>query len=331
MGKKLFLIPVFFIVFLLLPFNFFLLKRPYGVSEKIEWGLVFSKFHSIEMGLDWEEAYLAIVDDLKPKSLRLPLYWQDIEQSRGVYNFADYDWMINEASKRNIKITLVVGRKIPRWPECHLPDWALSLDEEEQKKEILAFISEAVGRYKKVNSLYAWQVENEPFLSFGECPKLDAEFLDKEIETARFIDPDHPIIITDSGELSVWLRAAKRADIFGTTMYRVVWNKYLGYVEYPLPPKFFWIKANLVRLFYPDKPIIVSELQAEPWGPEHSYEMTLEEQFKSMSIERFKDNMNYARQVGFPEVYLWGAEWWYWLKTKHGDARFWNEAKSMLE
>ena len=156
------------------------------------------------------------------------------------------------------------------------------------------------------------------------------KFLEKEIDLVRSLDPNHPIIITDSGELSVWFRAAKRADIFGTTIYRIVWNKYTGYVKYPLPPKFFWLKANFIRLFYPEKPIIVSELQAEPWGPKQIYEMSFAEQSKSMNLKQFYDNMEYAKEVGFPEIYLWGAEWWYWLKVKHNQPEIWEAAKTVV-
>ncbi len=211
-----------------------------------------------------------------------------------------------------------------------MPDWATSLDEKSQQASILNLISEIIKQYKNLNNLYAWQVENEPFLPYGECPKLDVDFLDKEIELVRSLDLKHPIIITDSGELSIWLRAAKRADIFATTMYRIIWNKYTGYVKYPLPPQFFWLKANLVQLFYPKKPIIVSELQAEPWGPKLNYELPIEEQFKSMNLKQFYDNIEYARKVGFSEVYLWGAEWWYWMKEKYQDDSFWNYAKTLF-
>jgi hypothetical protein len=101
-------------------------------------------------------------------------------------------------------------------------------------------------------------------------------------------------------------------------------------LKYPLPPKFFWLKINFIRLFYPKKPIIVSELQAEPWGPKMIYETSLEEQAKSMNLKQFYDNIEYARNVGFPKVYLWGAEWWYWLKVKHGQPEIWKAAREVI-
>jgi hypothetical protein len=136
--------------------------------------------------------------------------------------------------------------------------------------------------------------------------------------------------VTDSGELSAWVQAAKRADIFGTTMYLIVHSPKVGYLEYHLPPRFFWLKANIVHLFYPEKPITVSELQAEPWGPKLLYDISLEEMMKTMSFPQFQKNIEYAKQVGFPEIYLWGAEWWYWMRTVQGDARYWDYAREII-
>jgi hypothetical protein len=313
------------LVFIALVFVFlftlvFLQSAPTGFSSNIQWGVTFSKPLAIDMGLNWQETYLAILDDLKVKYLRLPVYWEDVEPQKNNYNFNDYDWMIKEAEKRKVKLILVVGYKLPRWPECHEPNWAKSEVSSLKTQDLLNYIKTVVNRYKENPALYAWQVENEPFLSFGECPKLDVEFLDKEIELVRSLDATHPIVLTDSGELGFWLKAAKRGDIFGTTMYRVVWNKYLGYIRYDLllPHQFFWLKANLIHLFYPQKPIIVSELQAEPWRGE------------GMDLKQFSKNIEFVKKVGFSEVYLWGAEWWYWLKVKHQDSRFWDYIKEVI-
>lgn len=309
----------------------YLTSPPKGTTTQIKWGAAFSKPFAIDMGLEWKKAYLAILDDLKPKSLRLPVYWRDVEPSLNEFDFSSYDWMTNEANKRGVKLILAVGRKSPRWPECNEPSWSKQLDKNEFENQLINYVKKTINRYSNLENLYLWQIENEPFLSFGECPQSDSVLLDKEIALARKLDPNHKIMVTDSGELSIWFPAAKRADVFGTTMYRIVYNKYFGYVKYPLSPKFFWIKANLVRLFYPNKPIIVSELQAEPWGPKMIYETPISEQFETMDINQFRSNIEYAKAVGFQETYLWGAEWWYWLKTKHNNPDFWNEAKQLFK
>lgn len=309
----------------------YLLRRPSGtVSGNFHWGVAFSRIFSEQMGLDWQENYLAIINDLHPEYLRLPVYWQDIEAERGKFTFSYYDWMISEAEKKNVKLVLVVGRKTPRWPECNLPDWVNKKDLESQKGPVIDMLTRVVDRYKNSRNLYAWQVENEPFLNFGECPLMGGDFLDQEIAKVRESDPNHPVMVTDSGELSYWIQAAKRADIFGTTMYLIVHSQKWGYLEYHLPPAFFWLKANIVHSLYPNKPIIVSELQAEPWGPNLLYDITVEEQMKTMNYPQFIKCIEYAKQVGFPDIYLWGAEWWYWMKIHENRPEYWNYAKQLL-
>ena len=309
----------------------FLTRPPDEISTRPRWGIAFSKPFAIRLGLDWRETYIAALDELKPTFLRLPVYWEDIEPEQERFVYDDYDWMIKEANRRNIRLVLTVGRKLPRWPECHVPAWAVSLNERVQQERVKTVLSKIVDRYMQTKNLSMWQVENEPFLSFGKCPPLDTHFLEEEISLVRSRDPRHPVMLTDSGELSIWLRAASRADVFGTTMYRVIWNDYIGYIHYPFPYKFFWIKANIVHFLYPKKPIIVSELQAEPWGPKLIHEISLEEQEKSMNLQQFRENIAYAQNVGFKEIYLWGTEWWYWMKIKHDRPEFWEEARRVME
>lgn len=326
--KRLFLI----LIIALIIFSAFawLTKQPAGTTSSIKWYAAFSKPFTEQLGLDWKETYLAILDDLKPQSIRTGIYWPDVEPQSGKFNWADYDWMVSEVAKRNVKLVLVIGRKLPRWPECHVPDWAKSESEQAQQNLILGYIKEAVNRYKNQSNLRYWQVENEPFLPYGECPIVDSVFLDKEIALVKSLDPNHQVLVTDSGELGTWFQAADRGDIFGTTIYRVIWKWPIGYFKYPLPPQFFWFKENVIHLFHPGKPIIVSELQAEPWGPKLIYEMSVEEQMQSMNLAQFSDNIEYAKAVGLPEVYLWGAEWWYWLKIKQGHPEFWDKAKQVI-
>lgn len=312
-------------------------KQPPSVSRDITWGVSFSSNFAKHLGLDWREAYIAILDELETPAIRIPLYWSDIEQKRDEFDFEDYDFMIEEAQKRDIDLTLVAGKRLPRWPECHIPPWAEKLSEQEEVQELKDLTFEIIRRYRSVPNLTAWQVENEPFLPFfGECPLPQIDFLDSQLTLVKLLDGDHPIVVTDSGELSIWVPAASRADIFGTTMYRTVWSETLsplfGYITYPLPPKFFWLKANIVHLFEgEDKRIIVSELQAEPWATVSLKELSEEEQEKSLSIDDFWGNIDYARKVGFPEVYLWGAEWWYYMKEVRDDPSFWEAGKQVIQ
>ncbi|MFA4941376.1 MAG: endo-1,4-beta-xylanase [Patescibacteria group bacterium] len=322
------------IIFILVIFLFaiFLLSQGHIYNkEELSYGLTFSKKQATSLGFNWQDVYLSILDDLKVKKIRIPAYWNDIEQKNGEFNWNDLDWEINEASKRNGEIIVAIGGRLPRWPECHFPDWAENLEKQERDKKILEYIDKTVNRYKNENRIVAWQVENEPFLShFGDCPKLDKELLDKEIALVRGID-QRPIVITDSGELSLWVSAAKRADIFGTTMYRDTYSKLLKrYIHYPITPGFFRLKKNIANLFAHPKEWIVIELQAEPWGPIPYQNLSEKEKEKTMNLQKFQEILEFSRLAGFKEFYLWGAEWWYWEKMNNNNPALWEAAKKLF-
>jgi hypothetical protein len=119
-------------------------------------------------------------------------------------------------------------------------------------------------------------------------------------------------------------------DIVGTTMYRKVWVRQLSiYIDYFFPPIFYWRKAQLVKRFF-DKDVICVEFQAEPWGPKLIYDISLEEQKKTMNLEQFRKNIDFAKRTGLEEFYLWGGEWWYWMKEKQQDSAIWDEAKNLF-
>ncbi|MBI4709074.1 MAG: beta-galactosidase [Candidatus Portnoybacteria bacterium] len=307
---------------------FYLSRETADPNREIKWGVTFSKPFAQKLNLDWKKAYPEILDDLKIKQIRLVAYWPEVEPQKDTFDFNDLDWQINEAAKRNVKIILAVGLRLPRWPECHVPEWSKNQETEAANSERLAYIEAVINRYKNNSAIFAWQVENEPFLKFGDCPAYDSSFLDKEIEKVRVLDK-RPIIITDSGELSIWIKAAKRADIFGTTMYRWVWHDWVGSYKYPIPAGFFRAKERIARFFVgQEKPFIVIELQGEPWGKKQIYEMTPDEQIELFSLNEFQKTIDYAKKTGFSEYYLWGVEWWNYLK-QNGHEEYWEYVKAL--
>lgn len=294
------------------------------------YGVSFSSKQTAELKLNNEETYLAILDELGVKKLRLAAYWDVIEPLPGEFKFSDIDWQIDEAERRGASVLLAVGRKLPRWPECFMPEWARYLAPPQQNKHLLKMLKLVVERYRHRPAVVAWQLENEPFVGwFGECPKPDKALLQEELDLVRSLSPK-PVVITDSGELSTWRRAARFADRFGTTMYRATWNPYYGYGFYPLPAGFYRLKARWWNLAFSD--VIITELQTEPWPPgKPLVEVPLDEQFRSMDLNRLNKNIAFAKSTGFREVYLWGAEWWYWLKTTQNHPEFWEAAKKIFE
>ena len=323
-------IMLYILIFLLLVIIFFFVGKS-SEAEKIVWGVNFSQKHAEGLGLNWQETYSALVDDLGAKNIKLATYWDLIELEEEQYNFEDLDWQIKTAEEKGAKLLLVIGMKTPRWPECHIPDWAKNLDKEKQQEKILDLIEKIVLRYRDSTAINMWQVENEPFFPFGECPWVDTEFLKKEIELVKFLDSQkRKILISDSGEGSFWIQAAKLGDIVGTTMYKRVWVRQLEiYITYPFPPTFYARKAKIIEKLF-GKEVICVEMQAEPWGPTLLYDSPLEEQEKTMNLEQFRKNIEFAKKTGFKEFYLWGAEWWHWMKEKQNKSEIWEEARKLF-
>ena len=291
-------------------------------------GVTFSKKYAKEIGLEWREVYLAVLNDLQVKHVRLPIYWDDIESEKGVFNYGDYDWMISEGAKRNTKFVINIGWRLPRWPECHAPAWTNQESVADIQARTLLMLEKTVRRYQDNPAILYWQVENEPFLNiFGICPPSDEAFFAKEIALVRSLDK-RQIIVSGPGELNMWQQEAKYGDIFGTTMYRVVWNNFIGYLRYPIPTWFYRFKAWLVGI--PEDKRIIAELQAEPWVPQGKiiYLPKAEADY-SFSVDQFRDNLQYALDTKFKMAYLWGVEWWYW-QYKHGDPSFWELARTLF-
>lgn len=331
MKKKTIFILIVLLMIIFSGFYFLIYSVP--IRETETFGVTFSKSFAEKLGFDWKMAYEAIFNDLGIKDVRIPVYWTEVEPEKDKWFFDDVDWQLEKANEYNAKVILAIGRKLPRWPECHIPSWAGEEDYEtksrKQLRDLVSYIKVVVGRYKDNPAVWAWQIENEPFLPFGECPLLSEEILDEEIALVRGLS-NKQIIITDGGEFGTWFSAAKRGDIFGSTLYRHVYTKLIGYFTYPLPPWFFRLKQGLVKLFYGNKPMIVVELQSEPWLPKMLYETSVEEQYKHFNPERFKKELEYIKRTGFNTFYFWGVEWWYWLK-QNNHPEMWEMVKEAIK
>ncbi len=268
-----------------------LLVRSIPIRQPKAFGVTYSSFYAEQFGLDWQKTYLALFDDLGIKKIRLPAYWSEVEASKGAFDFSRLDWEIQEAQKRGAEVILAVGRKLPRWPECHEPAWAHQLVVDNKTDEfnnaLLNYVQVTVERYRNDSAVALWQIENEPYLPFGDCTNYSAAMLDREMVLVRALD-SRPIMITDSGELSFWVSAAKRADVFGSTMYRSVHNKIFGDITYPLPPAFFRLKQAYTQLLAGKKSMIVVELQGEPWTREATYKTSAEDNYKTMNPDAFR-------------------------------------------
>ena len=295
----------------------------------VDFGISFNREHITYLGLDWKDVYLKMLNELKPKYIRIDAAWDYAEKENDVFNLSNVDWQMDQAKNFGAKVVLVVGQKTPRWPECRIPKWAGQLNEVEYKTAARDYISYVVDRYRNHPALEIWQVENEPYINFafGDCENFNESLVKDEINLVKEIDNQHPVLVTDSGELSTWREAAKAGDMFGTTVYRVVMTPQGWYWNYDwLPAGFYKSKAWVLGVKKDN--FIVSELQAEPWFTNPD-EISLLEQEKSMNLERLQKNIDFTKRMGVPRVYLWGVEWWYWMKEKQGDSQYWDFVKEL--
>lgn len=308
-------------------------EAPIQLQPKV--GVTFSPRYAQELGLDPIATYTKLFTTLGVKYVRLPVYWSEFETDQDNYDYSDLDQYLNIAKENNAQVMVAIGYKSPRWPECYPPAWARNLSRDELQQRILLMLKRIITKYKDNSTVTSWQVENEPFLLFGDCPAqnpLTYDFVKTEVDMVRDMD-NRPVLVTDSGEISDWRKAMSLTDYFGTTMYRQVWNPYFGYLDYPLPSFFYvaknWIVQKLVGAH--NVRTIVSELQAEPWVPakQSLVQWNIEDQIKAFPPKRVMSHYLYAKSTKFPEIYLWGSEWWFWM-NKNGYPDYLEVAKQIF-
>ena len=319
------------LLFVLLAFLLFLMARKEKPQEII-YGMSFNTVYARELGLDWKEVYEAILGDLGVRHLRLAAHWPMVEPIDDIYNFTELDYQIRRAEEEGAEVILAVGRRLPRWPECHVPKWAESLTWEEQQEEILQYSTVVINRYKDSEAIAYWQIENEPYLEVfakDHCGEFDEAFFEREVAHFRSLDDSRPFLITDSGNMGTWAGPYKHGDVFGTSVYIHFWNPELGQFRTVLPPWAYRVKETLMQLMYGEKPTFLIELSAEPWLLEPITDVDIETQYSRMDIDKIDDILAYAEATRFERQYLWGAEWWYWLKER-GHSEIWERGESLF-
>jgi hypothetical protein len=302
-------------------------------QKNIIWGLSFSTIRAQELGFEPQNLLATILDDMHPAKIRIPVYWSEIEPQQGLFDFSKYEGLLTETNKRGTEVILVLGRKQPRWPECHQPGWFNQLTSDQQDIATLNMIEKSVAEFKDIQSVVAWQIENEPYFQYGPvCPVTSHKLYEKELNLVAQLD-EKPTIATDSGEKGVWVNVAwSGANVLGATMYREVYHDKKGkYISYKFPWWSYNIKSGLVKLLTNADDVIGVELQAEPWLIVSNPSVTApEEQLQHMNPDIFRNNIEYAKKVGLAENYLWGAEWWYWMAKQHNDDSMVNAAKEFF-
>jgi hypothetical protein len=150
--------------------------------------------------------------------------------------------------------------------------------------------------------------------------------LKEEVTLARSLDR-RPILIQDAGEFGTWYKTARDADILGVSLYRSVWWKGKFFIHYPGIISAYRLRAAMAGLYV--NRVINTELQTEPWEVQGITTVPIPDQLKQMNPDVLTKNVEFARRIGFPEVYFWGVEWWYWLKTQ-GFPELWETGQGII-
>lgn len=316
----------------------------YGISrwyalkhadEPLQIGVTFIPSYARYFDLDPQQTMAAIIDELGVTRLRLVTYWKVGEPVKDSYDFSEFDWQMKMAEEKGVKVSLAIGLRQPRWPECHAPTWAEQMPMEQWSVELKDYMKAIIERYQTSPALESYQLENEFFMDvFGICPDHSRERLIDEYNFVKNLDSEHPVIISRSNNWVGIPINEPQPDQFGISVYKRVWDKTITkrYFEYPMPPWFYGFLAGAGEIVT-GKDMIIHELQAEAWLPE-SFAINdpndIAEMEKSMTPDRLQKRIKYATDSGIRTVDLWGAEWWYWQKEKLDRPELWQAAQTSI-
>ena len=298
-------------------------------------GTTFVPKYARYFGLDPRDTLNAMFSDLGIRDMRLVSYWSEIESSPGTYNFDELDWQFDMAKQYGARVNLAIGLRQPRWPECHMPEWALIQPKSQWEPALMTFIEAVVNRYKDNPQLASYQLENEYFLKvFGECKDFDRNRLVNEFNLVRRLDPKHKLVISMSNNAIGTPIGQPVPDEWAISVYKRVWDKNVTkrYFEYPIPAWYYAFRAGFTEITRGHNSFI-HELQTEAWpsADQGIKDVSIEEQDKSLDAPRLATRIEYGKATGMRQVDLWGVEWWYWRKVIKNDPSLWNVGKAAIQ
>lgn len=333
-SSKLYKLIVILVLFFILALgSMYAVAHWYRQSQKdqpLVLGASFIADYAQSLGVDPKLTLDAMLNELDIKHLRLVSYWNKIEANQGSYDFGELDWQFEKANDAGAQVSLAIGLRQPRWPECHMPEWARNQPKAVWSANLQTFVAAVINRYKDNPALQSYQLENEYFLdAFGVCPDHSRERLIAEYQLVKKLDPQTPVILSRSNNTISFPTNEPTPDIFGMSIYRRIWSPLIGgYFNYPLPAWYYSFLAGGGKILT-GRDAIIHEMQAEPWAPDGKAVVgtSLAEQNKSLDAAGLQDRFEFGQATGLKRIDLWGAEYWYYRKEVLGDPSVWNVAK----
>lgn len=308
-------------------------------------GTTFARGYSEYLGLDPKKTLDEIIK-LGLNPIRVGIYWEEVEIKPGVFDFSNFDWIIEKLSKAKVDIILAIGAKTPRWPEFHLPEFILEkyhfankevIDNNYFLADIKKYLKAVLDHYRKYDRIMYIQVENEPFEPFGHNKwTLSPNMVREEIKYVRTMTK-LPIIVTNGGMDPIppivgqiygkYKRIGKclnqNTDIVGLDVYPIIPQKILGNFFYFKAGEWQWkklanIKNQIENFKNQNKKAWITELQAEPWEPK---KMNTASPLANPSCnpQLVVDYLKKCQLIGFDVILLWGVEFWLACKKDEND------------
>ncbi len=293
--------------------------------------------------------------ELRLGLVRVSAYWDEIRRE----GYAGLDWLIDVAKAARQPILLTVGMKAIQWPEFYIPPDVRPDVHQAGKvgsdpdfsKEVLAFVSKTVGRYRDRAEIVAWQVENEPFNRSG--PRrwwIDQNLVRSEIEVVRALDA-RPIVVNAFTHFDLLVDFAGRprrglfdinglvpekailellgaSDVLGLDVYPAVATQVLGRSIVRRASR-DWAEAAgrwLRKAKGQGNDAWIIECQAEPFESPLD-RLANPRSFAPEDVGAVSDRLVSA---GFTTVLLWGCEYWFW-RAAAGDRRWLEAAKRVTQ
>lgn len=291
----------------------------------MKFGTTFSPLQCEYFGLDYKECFEHILTDTELSILRLGIYWNRVEKSRGSFNFEEVLWLLEQCRINKKIVILTVGMKAPRWPEFYVPDFYNDLDDDALKVVLFAFIRQSIVAVEDYFDVIEYlQVENEPLHAFdiNGNRRITQVLLVAEINLIRALIPVSVSLVMTCGlsitrmfdwqDIKSVIFASRHFDYVGFNVYvniGVENGRYLVARNW----LYLILRIYVWYLRLCGKKCFIAEMQDEPW--EHGSHVHLDnncyESWSEVQTGRVKASLV---RIPFSFILIWGNEWRYYTK-----------------
>jgi hypothetical protein len=332
--------------------------EPRGTAQL---GISFRPLQAAALGLD-PEAALHTLLAYPFQLIRLPAYWDRLEPGPGRFQPDELDRQLDAAEQAGKQVIICAGAvKSFGYPEFFVPPHQLdrplpegTLITPAGQERLLAaatgYLTRVVRRYADRESVICWQVEHEAVdpLGLEHSWRLAEAFVQAEVAAVRAADPTRPVLLNGFLPTSApvalmqWWRtrdqgdslavAQRLADVVGIDFYPRHALASAGpvsvYLDGSRAPWQRWRRDRLLAAAAAaGQPVMVAEVQAEPWEAVTTPPSPAGRGMYSCRPEDVIGNYSQARRwtsraACVMQAYLfWGAEYWL-LRERQGDGRY---------